>query len=100
MLLLLHEIESIGGRVPLLFGDDLMVAKVPKGVDKRRSFASSSAHISESASPETLMFVQIYWMAHEKKIKLQPPAQPWTEEPAHDLPPQQSSPVGEANSPY
>ena len=94
------EIESIGGRVPLLFGDDLLVAKVPKGfVTKRWSFASSSAHISESASPETLMFVQAYWMAREKKRKPQPPAQPWTEEPA-PAPPQRSPPVGEANSPY
>ena len=82
----------------MLFGDDLLVAKVPKGfIAKRRSFASSSAHISESVSPETLMFVQAYWMAREKKRKPQPPGHPWTEEPAPALP-QRSPPVGEANT--
>ena len=95
------EIESVGGRVTLLFGNDLLVAKVPKHfIDKKKSFASASAHIAESASPETLLFVQAYWMAREKKTKPQPPVQLWTKETAPGPLPQKSPLIGEANSPY
>ena len=64
------EIESAGGRVTLQMGDDLLVVKVP--TDKSKNFASASAHIASSASPETLSFVQAYYKAREKKAKLQP----------------------------
>ena len=38
------EIESLGGRVTLLLGDDLVVAKVPRDlIAKKNSFASASA---------------------------------------------------------
>lgn len=47
------EIESVGGRVTLTFADKVLVAKVPREfVAKKNSFASATAHISESASPE------------------------------------------------
>ena len=45
------EIESIGGRVMLLLGDDLLVAKIPRDfIAKKGNFASALAHISESTS--------------------------------------------------
>ena len=53
------EIESAGGRVTMQMGDNLLVAKVfADFVTTRKNFASASAHISASASPETLLFVQ------------------------------------------
>ena len=60
------EIESLGGRVTLLLGDDLIVAKVSRElIAKKTTFASSSAHISSSASPETLMFAYAFYKARE-----------------------------------
>ena len=74
------EIESVGGRVTLLLGDDLLVAKVPSEfIAKRRNFESASAHISESASPKTLTYVQAYWMAREKEMKPQSQPKLWTD---------------------
>ena len=97
------EIESVGGRVTLLLGDDLLVAKVPKDfIAKKKNFASASAHIAASASPETLTYVQAYWMAREKKTRSQPPIQRWSERTAPIfLPQSQEYPFPkEANSPY
>ena len=95
------EIESLGGRVTLLLGDDLLVAKVPKDfVEEKKNFASASAHISESASPETLSYVRTYWMAREKRMKPPPPVQRWTEKTAPIALPQEYPFPEEANSPY
>jgi hypothetical protein len=97
------EIESIGGRVTLLLGADLLVAKVPKDfIAQKKNFASASAYIATSASPETLTYVQAYWMAREKKTKPPPPIQRWSEKTAPIVLPQpQEYPFPEeANSPY
>ena len=95
------EIKSAGGRVAMQMGDDLLVAKVPKEfIAKKNSFASASAHISASASPETLTYVQAYYMAREKKTKAQPPIQRWTEKIAPVVLPRKTPFPDEANSPY
>jgi hypothetical protein len=95
------EIESAGGRVTMELGDDLLVAQLPKDfIAKKNSFASASAHIAASASPETLTFVQAYWMAREKKTKPGPPPQRWTEKTAPAALPRESPFPDEANSPY
>ena len=92
------EIESAGGRVTLQMGDDLLVVKVP--TDKSKNFASASAHIASSASPETLSFVQAYYKAREKKAKPQPPIQHWAEKTAPIALPRESPFPDGANSPY
>ena len=96
------EIESAGGRVTMQLGDELLVAQVPRDfIAKKNSFASASAHIAASASPETLTYVQAYWMAREKKLKPAPPPQRWTDKTAPvALPRESPSPHSEANSPY
>jgi hypothetical protein len=95
------EIKSAGGRVTMQLGDDLLVAQLPKDfIAKKNSFASASAHIAASASPETLTFVQAYWMAREKKTKPGPPPQRWTEKTAPAALPRESPFPDEANSPY
>ena len=82
-------------------GDDLLVAKIPRDfIAKKGNFASALAHISESASPETLTYVQAYWMAREKKTKPPPPLQRWTEKTAPIVLPEESLFPEEANSPY
>jgi hypothetical protein len=82
-------------------GDDLLIAQVPKDfILKKKSFVSASAHIAASASPETLTFVQAYWMAREKKTKPPPPVQQWTEKTAPISLPRESHFPDEANSPY
>ena len=59
------EIESAGGRVTMQMGDDLLVAKVPANfITTKKNFESASAHISASASPETLLFVQARAVAY------------------------------------
>jgi hypothetical protein len=95
------EIESAGGRVTVQLGNDLLVAQVPKNfIAKKNGFASASAHIASTASPETLTFVQAYWMAREKKLKPPPPVQQWTEKTAPAVLPRESPFPDEANSPY
>ena len=95
------EIESAGGRVTMQLGDELLVAQVPRNfITKKNSFASASAHIAASASPETLTFVQAYWMAREKKTKPAPPVQHWTEKTAPIAFPREPPFPNEANSPY
>ena len=95
------EIESAGGRVTIQLGDELLVAQVPSDfVAKKNSFVSASAHIAASASPETLTYVQAYWMAREKKLKPAPPPQRWTEKTAPVALPRESPFPDEANSPY
>ena len=95
------EIKSAGGRVTMQLGDDLLVAQLPKDfIAKKNSFASASAHIAASASPETLAFVQAYWMAREKKLKPPPPVQRWTEKTAPAVIPRKSPFPDKANSPY
>ena len=74
------EIESVGGHVTLSFEDKLLVAKVPREfVEKKNSFASATAHISESASPEIMTYVQAYWRARAKRTQPPPPVQRWDE---------------------
>ena len=95
------EIESVGGQVTIQLGDDLLVAKVPKEfITKKNSFASATAHISASASPDTMTYVQAYWMAREQKIKPQPPVQHWTERTAPVALPREIPFPDETNSPY
>ena len=95
------EIQSAGGRVTMQLGDDLLVVQVPKDfITEKNSFASASAHIAASASPETLTYVQAYWMARKQKLKPQPPAQLWTEKTAPVVLPQEPPFLDEANSPY
>ena len=95
------EIESVGGRVTMLLGEDLLIANVPRDfIAKRNNFASASAHISESASPETLMYVKAYWMSREKKTKASPKIQQWTEKTAPAAFPREFPFPDEANSPY
>ena len=95
------EIKSAGGRVTMQMGDDLLAAKVPKEfITNKNSFASASAHISSLASPETLMFVQAYYMAREKKTKSPPPSQRWTEKTAPVALHQETPFPDEANTPY
>ena len=95
------EIESVGGRVIIQMGNDLLVAKVPRDfIAKKKNFASASAHISALASPDTLTYVQAYWMAREKKTRPQPQIQSWTEKTAPVVLPRESPFFYEANSPY
>ena len=95
------EIESAGGRVTMQLGDELLVAQLPSDfIAKKNSFASASAHIAASASPETLTYVQAYWMAREKKTKPAPPPQRWTEKTAPVVLPRESPLPDGANSPY
>ena len=95
------EIESMGGRVMMFLGDELMVAKVPTSfVSKKQNFASSSAHIAQSASPEVLSFVQAYWTAREKNMKPQPEVMHWHEKTAPAALPRESPLPNPANSPY
>ena len=77
------EIESVGGRVTLMFENKVLVAKVPREfVEKKNSFASATAHISESASPEVMTYVQAYWRARAKRTQPQPTVQRWNEKTA------------------
>ena len=93
------EIESIGGKVTMFLGDELMVAKVPTSfVSKKQSFASSSAHIAHSAPPEVLSFVQAYWTAREDKTEPQPEILRWSEKTAPIVLPRESP--DPENSPY
>ena len=95
------EIKSAGGRVTMQLGDELLVAQLPRDfIAKKNSFASASAHIAQSASPETLTYVQAYWMAREKKMKPAPPVQRWTERTAPVALPRESPFPDEAKSPY
>ena len=95
------EIESIGGEVTLLLGDELLIAKVPaEFVSKKRSFAAAMAHISEEASPETLTYVQAYLMAREKERRPPPPVQSWDEKTPPIVIPQEEPFINEADSPY
>ena len=95
------EIKSIGGRVMLQLGDNLLVAKVPRNfIAKKKSFASASAHISASASPETLTYVQAYYMALEKKTRPQPQIQRWTDKTAPVALARKFTYPDEENSPY
>ena len=95
------EIESIGGRVTMFLGDDLLVAKVPTSfISKRQSFNSASAHIAQSASTETMMFVQAYWTAREEMTKPPPEILHWYEKTAPIALPQESSFSNPASSPY
>ena len=93
------EIESIGGKVTMFLGDELMVANIPTSyVSKKESFASSSAHIAQSASSEALSFVQAYWTAREDKTKPQPEIVRWSEKTAPIVLPRESA--YPENSPY
>ena len=95
------EIKSAGGRVTMQLGDELLVAQVPRDfIAKKNSFVSASAHIAASATPETLTYVQAYWMAREKKMKPAPPPQRWTEKTAPVALPRESPFPNKANSPY
>ena len=96
------EIESLGGRVTLVLGDELVVAKVPRELIARKtSFASASPHIASSASLETLTFVQAYYNAREEMAKSpQPPPQSWTDKTPPMVLPQESTFPSEADSPY
>ena len=95
------EIESAGGRVTMQLGDELLVAQVPRDfIAKKNSFASASAHIAASALPETLTYVQAYWMAREKKTKPAPPPQHWTDKTAPVALPWESPFPDETNTPY
>ena len=74
------EIESLGGQVMMVMGNDLIVAKVSRElIAKKTTFASSSAHISSSASPETLMFAHAFYKAREDMKKPQPAPERWTD---------------------
>ena len=56
------EIESVGGRVTIQLGFDLLIAQVPSDfAAKQNKFASASSHIPHSASSETLSNVEAYW---------------------------------------
>ena len=95
------KIKSAGGRVTMQLGDELLIAQLPRDfITKKNSFASASAHIAASASPETLTYVQAYWMAREKKMQPAPPPQRWTEKTAPVALPRESPFPDEANSPY
>ncbi len=76
------EVEAAGGHVLLQLGQNLLVAKVPSHVAKQNSFSQASAHISSSASAETLSHASAYWMAREDELKPQPMVQHWTEKAA------------------
>ncbi len=73
------EVEAAGGHVLLQLGHNLLVAKVPSHVAKQNRFSQASAHISSSASAETLSHASAYWMAREDELKPQPTVQHWTE---------------------
>lgn len=96
------EIESLGGRVTLLLGDNLVVAKVPRElIARKNSFVSASAHISSTASPETLVFAQAYYKAREEMAKPKPSPQHWTDKTPPMALPQESPALIEAvDSPY
>ncbi len=76
------EVEAAGGHVLLQLGHNLLVANVPSYVAKQNSFSQASAHISSSASAETLSHANAYWMAREDELKPQPMIQKWTEKTA------------------
>ena len=95
------EIESAGGRVTMQLGDNMLMLEIPPDfITKKKIFASASAHISSSASLETLTYVQAYWMAREQRIIPPPPAQRWTERTAPIVLPRETPFLNEANSPY
>lgn len=95
------EIESLGGRITLLLGDDLIVAKVPRElITKKTTFASSSAHISSSASPETLMFVRAFYKAQEDMKKPQSAPECWTDKTPPMALARESPFASGADSPY
>ena len=76
------EVEAAGGHVLLQLGHNLLVANVPSHVAKQNGFSQASAHISSSASAETLSHANAYWMARENEMKPQPTVQHWTEKTA------------------
>ena len=96
------EVESVGGRVTIQLGHDLLIAQVPGDfAAKQNKFASASSHISHSASSETLSNVEAYWKYRGDKTKPQQKVQKWTEKTAPKSFPQPSplrSPG--TNSPY
>ena len=95
------EIKSVGGRVTLQLGDQLLVAKVPRDfIAQKKNFVSASAHISSSTSPDTLTYAQAYYMAREKKTRPQPQIQRWTEKTAPAALARESPYHDEENSPY
>ena len=95
------EIESVGGRVTMFLGDDLMVAKVPKQfIAKKTEFSSASAHISSAASPDTLMYVQAYWTAREESTKPQQEILSWSDKTAPIVLPRDPPVPDEEDSPY
>ena len=95
------EVEAAGGHVLLQLGHNLLVAKVPSHVAKQNSFSQASAHISSSASAETLNHANAYWMAREDELKPQPTVQKWTEKTAPMAFKREDSDEGfQGNSPY
>ena len=96
------EVESVGGRVTIQLGHDLLIAQVPGDFTaKQNKFASASSHISHSASSATLSNVEAYWKYRADKLKPQPKVQKWTEKtPPKSFPQSSPGPVYDANSPY
>ena len=96
------EVESVGGRVTIQLGHDLLIAQVPSDFTaKQDKFASASSHISHSASSETLSNVEAYWKYRGDKIKPHPKVQKWTEKTAPKAFPPQSPPLSPgANAAY
>lgn len=72
------EISSIGGKVSIQLGDDLVIAKVPYG-KVRSHFQTASTHVPRSASPQTLGYVNAYWKSVKAEAMEQPEILKWTD---------------------
>ncbi len=93
------EIESLGGRVAIQLGNDLLIANMPADVaSKQDAFAHASAQIPTTVSAATRSNAKAYKMYREDKLGPQPKVQQWTEKTAPKSFPQESP--HPADSPY
>ncbi len=77
------EIESLGGRVAIQSGDNLLIADMPADIAaKQDAFVHASAQIPTTASASTLNDAEAYEMYREDKLDPQPKVQKWTEKTA------------------
>ncbi len=93
------EIESLGGRVAIQLGHNLIIANMPADIaSKQDAFAHASAQIPTTASAATRSNAKAYEMYREDKLRPQPKAQKWTEKTVPKSFPQESP--HPADSPY
>ncbi len=93
------EIESLGGRVAIQLGNNLIIADMPTDIaGKQDAFAHASAQIPTTASAATRSNAKAYEMYRQDKLGPQPKVQKWTKKSAPKSFPQESP--HPADSPY